>query len=123
MDKIATRAMIFGDFNAHHLAWSHTTNYKGIWLNEAVDRNRFVMLNTTTPTRLNIASNAIHRWSLLDTTLATAVLASKCQLTVSDQFLGSDHAIILTTLNEKFISSDPRPPSWSLRRADWEEFS
>ena len=56
-------------------------------------------------------------------TLASTDIASKCQTSVTDKLLGSDHFIILTTINNRVIRSDPLPRKWSLNKADWKKFS
>ena len=127
MNGLPKRTIILGDFNAYHQCWSTSrnplTSRRGQILYEVIDKNELVILNTTEPTRINLATNAVNRWSLLDLTLATPDIASKCRTLVTDQLLGSDHYIIITTINSRVLRSGPLPRKWSWGRANWEKFS
>ena len=103
------KTLIFGDFNAHHRSWGSTTNNtRGIQLARVIDRFNLVLLNTTNPTRLNTAINSRpeHRWSLLDLSLATSDMAQRCTTNVTNEFLGSDHSIVTTSVNVRIITTD-----------------
>ena len=123
LDALASQSLIFGDFNAHHVSWGRENNSRGICLSEAIDKNNLVLLNSSVPTRLNIATNAVSRSSLLDLTLASRDIAWKCHTTVSDALVGSDHYIVFTSINQKIQNVHTKPCSWSLSRANWEKFS
>ena len=123
IDTFRSRSLIFGDFNAHHISWSHENNARGICLSEAIDKNNLIILNSSVPTRINIASNAIFRSSLLDLTLASSDIATRCHTVVSDELIGSDHYIILTNIDQKVVKSHPKPRNWSLGKANWAKFS
>ena len=116
-----------GDFNAHHLSLSTSanriSNQRGLKLAESFDKNCLVLLNYSHPTGINLSTNAIYRWSLLDLTLASRDIASKCETHVTDTLLGSDHFIIITTVNSKVTRSSPMPRKWSFDKANWKKFS
>ena len=116
--------MIFGDFNAHHFSWSSiSSNQRGTALSDFLSRHDLVLTNDSSPTRINVAINAVNRFSLLDLTIASTDIAIKCHTEVSEHLLGSDHYLVFTHYSEPVTRNDPRPPSWSFRRAHWEEFS
>ena len=127
INNLPKRTVLLGDFNAHHQSWSTSmhslTNRRGQICYEAFDKNRLVLLNSSSPTRINIATNAVHRWSLLDLTLATPDIASKCTTHVTDQLLGSDHYVIFTSIYSRVVRSGPSPCKWSLGKANWENFN
>ena len=60
---------------------------------------------------------------ILDLTLASRDIAAKCQTHVTDALIGSDHFVILTTVNDKVVRSDPMPRKWSFTKANWKKFS
>ena len=123
LDDLTSRSLIFGDFNAHHISWSRENNTRGICLSEAIDKNNLIILNSSVPTRINIASNAVFRSSLLDLTLASSDIATKCQTVVTDELIGSDHYILFTNADQKILKSHLMPRTWSLNKANWAEFS
>ena len=127
LDNLPGRTIVMGDFNSHHLARSTyenpINNQRGRLLFDSLDRNKLALLNSTSPTRINLSTNAVNRWSLLDLTIASIDIASKCQTHVTDQLIGSDHYIIITTLNSTVTYSEPMPIKWSLSKANWKEFS
>ena len=122
-DQLSARTIVVGDFNAHHWSWSHTTDSRGRGVFDAINRNNFVLLNDSTPTRLNLSLNAVNRGAILDLSIASDDIAWKCKTTVSDQLIGSDHYVVFTTLNERFVHTNRKPPKWSLKKADWPGYS
>ena len=124
LKSYTSHSLIVGDFNAHHYSWSSQyTNQRGTILNEFVNQQNFVITNQNVPTRLNTATNAGNRFSLLDLTIASPDTAIKCQTEVSHHLLGSDHFLVFTSYNVTVTRCDPRPPVWSLSKANWPNFS
>ena len=54
------------------------------------------------------------RLSLLDLTLASRDIASKCLTTVSDALVNSDHYTVFTNINQKIENVHTKPRSCSL---------
>ena len=127
LDDLPKRSLLFGDFNAHHHSWSTSanpsSNQLGRKLFDFFDKNGLVLLNASYPTRINISATAVNRWSLLDLSLASTNIASKCHTTVIDELLGSDHYVILTSFNERVLRTKPLPRKWALNKANWKKFS
>ena len=59
---------------------------------------------------------------ILDLTLASRDIAAKCQTHVTDALIGSDHFVILTTVNDKVVRSDPMPESGPLQKQTGKSF-
>ena len=117
------KLLLLGDFNAHHPMWgSATSNWNGRTISSIVEQHDFVVLNIASPTHFSTnASNVA--WSLLDLTIASPRLASKCTVHVTGDFLGSDHSIVTTRImGERAWHACP-PPRWSFSKANWVAFS
>ena len=123
LESYTSRTLIFGDFNAHHQSWgSRTANQRGTALSHFLNLHDFIVTNQNTPTRVNVAVNAVNRFSLLDLTIASPDIAIKCQTEVTEHLLGSDHYIVLTHYAQAVSRRDFRPPTWSFGKANWLEF-
>ena len=48
---------------------------------------------------------------------------SLCTFTVTSEFLGSDHSIVLTNVNANTTPEDHGVPKWKFSKADWQKFS
>ena len=71
---------------------------------EALDVHNLFVLNTTTPTHFSfIGHNA---WNLLDLVFVSSSYASICTSTITSEFLGSDHSILLTVVNGNTTPED-----------------
>ena len=124
LKSFTSHTLIVGDFNAHHYSWSSQhINQRGTILNDFINNHNFVITNQNVPTRLNVALNAVNRFSLLDLTIASPDTAIKCRTEVSEHQLGSDHFLAFTSYNTAVTPCEPRPPAWSLAKANWPEFS
>jgi len=62
-------------------------------------------------------------WSLLDLVLVSYSCASNCVSTVANEFLGSDHSIVLTTVKATTTPQENANPKWNFSKADWRKFS
>jgi len=100
---------------------SEYTNCSGRSLVEALNVHDLVVLNTTTPTHFSLT--AYNAWSLLDLVLVSSSCASLCTCTVTSEFLGSDHSIVLTNVNANTTLEDHGVPKWNFSKADWQKFS
>ena len=127
LNNLPPRTIVLGDFNAHHQCWSTrdnlTSNQRGQKIYECIEQNRLVLMNTSRPTQINLSANTVSRWSLLDLTLVTSDVASRCETVVTDQLIGSDHCIIITTVNSRVQISETETRKWSIGKANWKEFS
>jgi len=116
------KVILCGDCNAHHGMWgSEYTNCSGRSLIEALDVHDLVVLNTTTPTHFSLTGRKA--WSLLDLVLVSSSYASLCTCTVTSEFLGSDHSIVLTNVNANTTPEDHGVPKLNFSKADWQKFS
>jgi len=110
--------ILCGDFHAHHgMSGSVYTNCSGRSLVEALDVHDLVVLNTTTPTHLSFTGR--NAWSLLDLVLVSSSCASLCTSTVTCEFLGSDHSVVLTAVQASTTAEDLGVPKWNFGKADW----
>ena len=55
--------------------------------------------------------------------LVSSSYASLCTCTVTSEFLGSDHSIVLTNVNANTTPEDHGVPKWNFSKADWQKFS
>ena len=84
----ASRTVITGDMNGYSPAWrSKKTNQNGLMIEKMIDKNNYVVLNTGEPTY----EDGKGYTSVLDLSLATNDIASKCTWSVHDDSCGSDH--------------------------------
>jgi len=106
------KVILCGDFNAHHEMWgSEHTNCSGRTLMEAIDVHDLVVLNTTT----HFSLTGRNAWSLLDLVLVSSSCASLCASTVTSEFLGSDHSVVLTAVKANTTRDDQGVPKCSRR--------
>ena len=83
--------------------------------------NNIIVLNTGEGTRLNPENGDM---KAIDLTFATPELASNCQWEVRNQFLGSDHAIVLTTIDFEPIEGEITfRPKFKFDKADWATYA
>ena len=111
--------LLCGDFNAHSTLWAcHETNDHGKILEEFLEDQSLVPLNTTEHTRYR-ASN---RPSLIDLSLAhpSIYLDFSCRV-LADKH-NSDHSPILITVDIDGEPDADRTPKWNLKRANWDGF-
>src|SRR6218665_2531452 len=99
--------------------WSPSTDARGRQLEDDMEANAYVALNTGAPTFL---SNATGSTSHLDLAMASASSARRCTWTVLDDSMGSDHTPILITIEEAVSTEESFVPRWLHRKADWMAF-
>ena len=111
-------AVICGDFNAHHPTWgSAAANSSGSNLVNFLNDGNHVLLNLSVPTHLTISDKI--QWSLLDLTMVSSQIAGKSNTNITHEFLGSDHSVIIATVNDFKIPTKLHIPKWNFGRADW----
>src|SRR5207253_757478 len=80
--------VIVGDLNAHNPLWNHTqTNKRGKIIEDLMEENNFAILNTGQPTHQNYYGGM----NVLDLSIVSRQLATKCHWYVHNDTLGSDH--------------------------------
>jgi len=55
--------------------------------------------------------------------LVSSSCASLCTSTVTSEFLGSDHSVVLTAVKASTMPEDFGVPKWNFGKADWQKFS
>jgi len=88
---------------------------------EAFDVHDLVVANTTTPAHFSLTGR--NTWSLLDSVLLSSSYASLCTSVVTNEFLGSDHSVVLTAVNANTSPEDHGVPKWNFSKAKWQQFS
>jgi exonuclease III/ribonuclease HI len=87
--------IITGDLNASSPTWgSSHFNPRGQVIQDFLDANDLVVLNTGSPTRFGPNSS-----SCLDVTVASQNISTNCSWATFNDTLGSDHCPTITTLN------------------------
>lgn len=116
-------ALICGDFNRKHRLWSSQSfdspNSEGARIAASLSLSSFVCLNTGDPTW---TSADLSRTSVLDLTLASPALASRCAWSTLDTTYGSDHFPIIIDINYQVRTSIPCRPSISTKDICWDSF-
>ena len=80
-----------------------------------------MLLKLSVPMHFSTSDQAV--WSLIDLTIVSSQIAHNCTTNITHDFLGSDHSIILTCINNFDITSKLHLPKWNFKRADWTAFS
>jgi len=57
-----------------------------------IESNDYVVLNNSVPTHFTLVGPNV--WNILDLTVVSSSIASHCSVSINNEFLGSDHAII-----------------------------
>jgi ribonuclease HI/endonuclease/exonuclease/phosphatase family metal-dependent hydrolase len=111
--------IVMGDLNAKSAVWkSPKANKNGRVLEELIDENRCVCLNTGQGTYQKHQGGL----SCLDLSIVSASLATKCNWSTINNTLGSDHQPTFITLNDT-VTDEPTKPKWILNKADWTMFT
>ena len=86
-----------------------------------LDNGNHVLLNLSVPTHFRACDHL--QWSLSDLTIVSSQIARNCRSNTTHDFLGSDHSVILTSINDFAIPTKLHIPKWNFQRADWTTFS
>jgi ribonuclease HI len=112
-------AFITGDLNAKNSLWgSPAPNKSGESLEQLLNENDFIVLNTGQPTYQCRLGGQSH----LDLTIASNSMALKCSWYTINNTLGSDHQPTFVLINE---APDETQPSnrWLTNKADWQQYT
>ena len=99
---------------------SGTPNQNGISLLAFIEENDSSLQNTSKPTRMIF--NAKLKCSLIDLTITSPSISSKCSLEMTNIFMGSNHCVIDTKININVSHSSQHLPRWAFKRASWDAF-
>ena len=109
------KSIITGDFNGHSALWGNKdVNKMGRILDELVDENEFVVLNTGEPTY----QKAEGGMPALDVNLALSNITSKCTWSMHDNPLGSDHLPTLTFITGVDAGKQQGEGNYNLKKGD-----
>jgi len=100
---------------------SKCTNGNGKAMVDIIDKHDFVVLNTKTPMHFSLTGQ--NMWSLLDLVFVSYSCVSNCVTMVANEFLGSDHSIVLTAVKATTTPQQNDIPKWNFSKADWRKFS
>ena len=81
----------------------------------------FVVLNTSVPTHYSLSGR--YEWSDLDLSIVSANVDSRCNATVHNEFIGSDHSIVQIAIRGSDPPTKTHIPRWNFQRANWQRFS
>ena len=114
-----TNTIIVGDFNARSPRWgSQHTCSRGRIVENCIDRNDFVILNTGQPTHVAQRGTETH----IDVSLCSSRLGVNGNWEIVPDLMGSDHFPILVRFNESPSFEQTAGPKWKLRKANWSQF-
>lgn len=91
--KFSHKAVVAGDFNAHHTNWSCKDDVRGRQILDASLEHNFVTLNTGEFTRIKLVNGSLQQ-TTPDITFATSDIAIYFDWHVTRESLGSDHLVI-----------------------------
>ena len=80
-----------------------------------------MLLNVSVPTRFRASDHL--QLVTLDQTIVSSHIARNCTSNIIHDFLGSDHSMILTSINDFTVPTKLHIPKWNFQRADWLTFS
>ncbi|CAH2089919.1 unnamed protein product [Euphydryas editha] len=114
------KTLIVGDFNAHHTAWSYTTDTRGRLLSDTSINHNYVFLNNGDFTRCAKLNDSIICTSP-DISFCSADLSLDFDWNVTNESLGSDHLIIsIKTLDSTQTSPELKR---NIKKANWVEYT
>ena len=109
------RIILLGDFNSHHTMWGgHSINPSGRSLMSLIETN------TSVPTHFTLVGPYV--WNNLDLTVVSSSIASHCSISITNEFLGSDRAIIHVAVHGVVPDNTEPLPKWNFSRANWIKF-
>jgi len=112
-------AFIIGDFNSFSPMWgSPHLDKNGELIEELLDDYNLALLNTGVGPFIKRTGGLSH----LDLSIAASEIAIKCNWSVHEDCLGSDHFPIVIRYNERPVIEDPGFSKWAIKRADWVKY-
>lgn len=121
-NQIAARSnqILLGDFNAHHPVFGgKLLDPAGRILDNIINNNNLCILNDKSGTYLTHSGKT----TSIDLTITSNNLAIKCNWSVMDNTMGSDHYPIITTVNVNPQRPSTSEPTYIYKKADWQKFS
>lgn len=114
------KTLIAGDFNAHHSAWSYTTDTRGRLLSDASLGCNYSFLNNGDFTRCAKLNNSIVCTSP-DVSFCSSDIALDFHWSVTNESFGSDHLVIsINTLDSTQINPEKKR---NIKKADWAQYT
>jgi ribonuclease HI len=111
--------IITGDINAYNTLWkSSVINSMGKKVETCLDEYNFCVLNKGEGTHQKHQGGM----SVIDLSIVSCDLANRCNFTVHDDPMGSDHLPTFTVLNEPVNFEAQYRDKWNLNKADWSVF-
>jgi len=95
-------------------------NPSGRSLVSLMETNDYVVLNTSVPTHFTLVGPYV--WNILDLNMVSSSITSHCSVSITNEFLGSDHAIILVTVRGVVPDIREPLPKWIFSRVNWTKF-
>lgn len=114
--KFSAKTVVAGDFNGHHTNWSYKNDNRGSQLFEASLEHNFVVLNTGEFTRVKLVGGSIQE-SAPDITFVTSDIAIYFTWKVTQENLGSDHLLVISTM--QFQDSRSFIKRRNFKKANW----
>jgi len=93
---------------------SLNTNQIGRTLLSVIETHDFVVLNACVPPHYSHGGQ--YEWSILDLSIVSADIASRCDATVFNEFIGSDHVIVQIGIRGSDPPTKTHVPRWNFRR-------
>lgn len=119
-NQITGPCIFLGDFNAHNVLWGSTSlNVRGQIIENFIDNNDLIILNSNMPTHLNTHSG---NTSIIDLAIVTPVLSTLFWFQTNDDLCSSDHYPIWLSMYSSVLS-ESRRPRWILDKADWKSYA
>jgi len=100
---------------------SFSTNHNGRALLSVIETHDLVNLNTSVPTHCSLSGQ--YEWSVLDLSIVSADITSRCDATVVSEFIRSDHSIVQIAIRGADPPIKTHIPRWNFRKANWQRFS
>ncbi|CAG9584719.1 unnamed protein product [Danaus chrysippus] len=117
---LSQKTIILGDFNAHHTAWSYTTDTRGRLLSDTSINHYYVFLDNGHFTRCAKFNDSTICTSP-DISFCSADLSLDFDWNITNESLGSDHLII----SIKTLDSTQNSPELkrNIKQANWVEYT
>ena len=97
---------------------SPVTNHRGKVIEHMLEYYNYIALNTGRPTCPKFRGGMSH----IDLALVNSSIAAKCNWSVLNNTVGSDHFPTVVTYNEPLYSETTGIPRWKFDLADWQKY-
>ena len=117
--SISGKVVVTGDFNAHNPLWkSSQMDRRGEYVEQLLEDYDFTLLNTEQPTYQRPQGGA----TVLDLSFSSNSIANKCEWSVGNNTLGSDHLPTFIDIDENATEEGDRSRTCNLAKANWDKF-